>query len=537
MQSKKGHTTVGSLICCRRRCGWPIGASSSAASKREYKGRFDRWIFWENPDLDEAPQSLPPARYAALLGSFQRWVKLYSPQAKIIAGGFNFDKALGFLSRIPDAHKLPFDEIAVQMNLGELSPEHADMEGFLDELNDLLQIPQTKRMVGITELDWGIGEFLSSSKQAAYHARAAMILASRGVGAHQFNLINTGFAFDGYGVFYRASYGNTAELQTFLPYHIPKPSYFSMTATRAFLKDWTYVTGVTLPGRTLADNRAFVYRDQAGHLSTAVWRAIDGSCVFKLPAVWSGVTARDAFGFDVNLSAGLRCTPLPTLLRLPDGYALEQLLDDLRRMELADGSFPVVLDLYPAEPDSVQRAKYQSTGQVTQAIHGGVVPGGRKIREPFVEGLQSEVFSFTLPTAGNVLLRRRWYFDGEGQSLKLQLNAAAELPWNLTKGQGNEPGVRETMFVLRGCLAGENRVKLQYDKPGNSAGYRLEPIDGDYVPLARWGAISTRQTAGSIQTDVARRRHSADDRRHDLRERHRGPRGFVHRISAGRPVR
>ncbi len=70
--------------------------------QREYKGRFDRWIFWENPDLDEAPQSLPPERYAAMLRMFQRWAKLYSPQAKVIAGGFNFDKALGYLSRIPE---------------------------------------------------------------------------------------------------------------------------------------------------------------------------------------------------------------------------------------------------------------------------------------------------------------------------------------------------------------------------------------------------------------------------------------------------
>jgi hypothetical protein len=358
-------------------------------------------------------------------------------------------------------------------------------------------------MVGVTELDWGIGEFLSSSKQAAYHARAAMILASRGVGAHQFNLINTGFAFDGYGVFYRASYGNTAELQTFLPYHIPKPSYFSMTATRAFLRDWQYVTAVTLPGRTLADNRAFVYRDQAGHLTTAVWRAVDGVCSLKLPAAWAGVTARDAFGFDVNLSQGLRCTPLPTLLRLPDGYVLEQLLEDLRRLELADGSYPVVLDLYPAEPDSARRAKYQSTGQITQVVHGGVIPGGRKVREPFVEGLQSESFSFTLPQSGDVLLRRRWYFDGEGQTLTIQLNDRPPLPWNLTKGQPGEAGVRETMFVLRGCQAGENQVKLTYDKPGNCAGYRLEPISGDHVPLANWGAINTRQTAGSIQTDTS----------------------------------
>ena len=56
------------------------------------------------------------------------------------------------------------------MNLGELSPEHADVEGYLDDLNDLLKVAETKRTVRITELDWGIGKYVTPQQQAAYHA-------------------------------------------------------------------------------------------------------------------------------------------------------------------------------------------------------------------------------------------------------------------------------------------------------------------------------------------------------------------------------
>lgn len=468
------------------------------AIQREYKGRFDEWVFWENPDLDEAPQGLTPAKYVELLQIFHRWVKLYNPKSKVIAGGFNFDKVLEYLTRIPEPHKLPFDEIAVQMNLGELSPEHADVEGFLDDLNDLLKLRETNRAVNITELDWGIGEYLSPMQQAANHARAAMILDSRGASPHQFSLINTGFEFDGYGVFYRVAYGNTAELQTYLPYYIPKPSYFAMIEARRFLQHWKFVASVNLSGKSLADNRAFIYRNAAGDLTAAVWRSVDGSRQYKLPTTWNGAEARDAFGFAVDLSQGLSCTPLPVRVTLPAGYKLEQLQNDLRTMPAVDGSYPLILDLHLAEPDSTSRAKYQATGMTRQVVHAGMIPGGRKSREPHLEGLESESFSFTLPAAGDVLLRRRWHFESPGQKLSLQLNEGSPQPWTLSDGQGNDPGPRESTYVLRHCRAGENRVEVRYEKPGNCAGYRLEPLATDFVPLDRWGPINTRQTRGGI---------------------------------------
>jgi hypothetical protein len=464
--------------------------------QRENRGRFKEWVFWENPDLDDGPQSIPPERYGSMLTTFARWVKLYNPDARVMAGGFNFHKSLRYLKRVPDLEKLPFDEIHVLMNLAELAPEQADMEGYLDDMNAVLKIPNGKRTVRITELDWAIGKYVTPMQQAAYHARAALILESRGVPPHQFNLINAGYEFDGYGVFYRVSYGNTAELQTFLPYHVPKPAYFALVETRKFLSEWKYVTSVSPPDRSLAHNRAFVYRNAAGDLTAALWRAVEDNRTYKVPAAWAGAQARDVFGFPVGLEGGIVCTPLPLFLRLPKGYGLEQLLYDLRMLAAANGSYPVTLDLHLSEADTLKRAGYAATGKTKTIVHAGTIPGDRKVRETYVDGLETESFSFPLIQAGDMLLVRGWYFEGEGQKLFVKLNDGPEQEWTLTKGQGNDPGPRETTLVLRGCKVGDNRVAIRYDKPGNCCGYRVEPLSGDHVPLVRWGVLNSRQTRG-----------------------------------------
>ena len=465
---------------------------------REYKERFDEWVFWENPDLEDAPQGVPPARYAAMLGSVAKWVKLYRPQARVVAGGFNFDKALNYLERFEQPEKLPFDDIAVQMNLGELSPEQADLEGFLDELGELLHLEATRRTVQATELDWGIGPYLSPWQQAAYHARAALILNSRGAGEHRFALINTGFEFAGYGVFSRASYGCMDELQTFQPYHLPKPAYFALVQTRAFLKTWRFVAGVSVPDRRLDDNRAFIYRNDAGGLTVALWRTVAGEARYRLPDAWQGATATDAFGYPTALDQGLVLSALPRFVKLPAGAQVPAVVQALRHLAPAAGAPLVLLDLQLGEADGEARAEYKATGTLTRQVQGGSLPGDRKVRETYVAGLTRETFAFTAPAAGHALLARRWFFR-DGQKLRVQLNDGAEQPWDLSPGQGNDPGVRESTFVLRGCVAGRNRVIVNYDTPGNCAGYRVLPLAGDTVPLAAWGILNTRQSLGAVQ--------------------------------------
>ena len=143
---------------------------------------------------------------------------------------------------------------------------------------------------------------------------------------------------------------------------MPKPSFFALTEARKFLKDWQYVTSVSPSDRSLDDNRAYVYRNAAGELTVAVWRAADGRRTYRLPTAWRGAQARDLLGFAVSLDQGLPCVAMPVLVRLPAGYAVDQLVYDLRMMETTDGSYPLLADLHLGEPDSQRRAEYQSSG-------------------------------------------------------------------------------------------------------------------------------------------------------------------------------
>ena len=472
---------------------------------REYKGRFNKWIFWENADLDGGPQSLPPAMYRDMLRVFRKWISIYDPNARIVGGGFNFDKALEYLDGVrdadgkPAAHLLEFDEIAVQMSLGELSPERADIEGFLDDLNELLKAAQTGKKVQTTELDWPIGEYLSPAQQAAYHSRAMLILNSRGAQPHHFSFVNSGQEFDGCGIFWRERYGTSECLQpVFKPFYVPKPAFFSLAFTRKFLESWRFAKAVQMPDANQQASRAFLYTNAAGHVSAAIWRAAGSTRIYKAPAAWRQAAAKDAFGFDVSLNDGLKCIGLPTFVQFPAGYSLEQLAHDLRMMPTADGADPVLLELHVGEPDSARRAAYAAAGTLKPETRYGKLPGGRRLGEVFVDGIESERFEFQMEKPGNAIISRIWCMSG-GQKLFVKLNGGGEAAWDLSKGQGEYSGVRESTFVLRGCLAGKNVVEVRYESPGNCAAYRIEPLSDGFVDLARWGVLNAMQTKGELQ--------------------------------------
>ncbi|MBI2195160.1 MAG: NPCBM/NEW2 domain-containing protein [Planctomycetes bacterium] len=467
---------------------------------RNYRGRFAQWVFWENPDLKDAPQSIPPQKYPEMLRIFKQWVSLYDPGSKVIAGGFNMDKTLDYLEQIENPAALEFDEMAVRMNIGELSPEEADVESFLDELNRLLKIEETGRRVQVSELDWGIGEYVSPPQHAAYHARASLILNSRGADLHQFSFINVGQSFSGYGIFYRTEYGNSENIQTFKPTHVPKPAYFALVHIRKFLEEWKFVKSVQIADLDLQANRAFIYRNAAGDLAAAVWRVRPGARLYRIPASWKEASASDAFGFDVSLAHGIPCTALPTLVRLPASYSAEHLAFELRHMTPADGKDAVTLDLHLGEPDSCQRANYGATGSTETVRKMGKLPGGRKLNEAFVQGLLTEQFEFQLEQPGDLLLSRRWMLEGDGHKLFLRLNGGPETTWDLTPGKTGQPGLRESTFVLRRAAAGRNVLAIRYEKPGNCSGYRLEPMPAaGFIDLARWGVLQALQTKGEFQ--------------------------------------
>ena len=467
---------------------------------REFRGRFGRWEFWENADLASSPQGIPPGRYPKMLEAFTHWVSLYNPKARIVAGGFNMEKVLGYLDSVKKAADLPFHELSIQMSLGDLSPERADVEELLDELNGLLQVARTGKKVQLREMDWPVGKYVTPLQQAAYHVRAMLILNSRGALPHRFKLTAPGQEFTGPGIFYRVPYGNSENVQTLKPVHVPKPAYFAYRHAREFLRTWRFVEAVALPEFDRQANRAFLYRDAAGRLAVAVWRTVEKKRLYNLPGTWKSAKAVDAFGFDLPLQGGLPSAGVPAFVFLPAGTRIEQARQHLRTLPPADGTDRVLMDLHLAEPPSCAQAGYAATGTTKRREHVGQIPGGRRVRRSFVDGLRRETFEFTPAAPGDVLLSRLWWLEGNGVKLTVSLNGGPALPWDLTRSKlgAKDSGVRESTFVLAGCRAGKNTVAIAYESPGNCGGYRLEPLAGPSIDLCRWGILHALQTKGRL---------------------------------------
>ncbi len=466
---------------------------------REYAGRFPQWVFWENPDL-EGPQGIPVARYREMLAAVAKWVRLYDPKAAVVAGGLNFDRVLAYLAAVGEPATLDFDEIAVQMNLGELSPEEADMEGFLDDLAQMLDLAGTRRRVQLTELDWPIGAYVSPGLHAAYHARALLILNSRGAEPHSLAALNGGREFLGYGLLYSPVYGNSENVQGFRPTYVPKPAAFTTLGARRFLSAWTFLQSVPLPDDDLLANRAFLYGAADGRLAVAFWRVGTDPRTYRLPAGWKGARAEDIAGLPVPLDGELRGVSLPQVIFLPEKYSREQLAFDLRHLEPADGTGAVWLDLHLAEEDSRRRVAYTCEGNTTVRPLTGRLPGLRGVTARFVFGMTAEQFQFTAPAAGNALLRRRWHREaGGGTTTTVELNGRALGTWDLAGGEMDIEGLRESTFVLPACTAGVNTLRLVHAAPANAAGYRVEPLTDPAVALDRWGVLHATQSRGELE--------------------------------------
>jgi hypothetical protein len=473
---------------------------------REYKGQFPAWSFWENPDTVDGVTAIAPERYPAMLGELKQWLTMYDPKAKLIAGGFNFDRILPFLDKIPEAHKLPFDMIGIQMGIGDLSPEQADFEGLLAELDVMLKLRETGRRVVVPELDWRVGRYVSLADQAAYHARARLILHALGGAPYQCGLANQYESKEGFGLFYKVPFGNTGNVTGNRPAYVPKPAYFALMQTQRFLAEWKFLKSVRLPDTDLQANRAYVYENGEGRLVTALWRADQGQRSYAFPAGWKGGPVADVFGYPVPEPKAITCTPMPLFVHLPAGYPAAQLIDDLRTLTPTNGAPLVLRELHLAEADSTARARYRRTGATTEARRVGRIAAAGSWDETFVNGIESEQFDFTCPKAGNALLIRYGFADGTaGQTFRVKLNDGPEQAWDLSFPTNEAlkkfypPGIRRSTFVLRGCRAGTNTVALRYEAPGSCSVYRIEPLAADFVDLSHWGLLTAVQSKGDVQ--------------------------------------
>jgi hypothetical protein len=362
----------------------------------------------------------------------------------------------------------------------------------------MLALQARGRSIQVTQMDWGIGDYVTPAQQAAYHARALLILNARGASPHRFEFLNGGEAFLGAGIFYRVPYGSAETLQTLRPVYVPKPAFFALHHTRQFLAGKRFAGSVRIPDADRQANRAYLYQDETGGGAAIVWRARGSERRYTVPPSWKEATVADTFGVPVPLGAELPIRPLPLFIRFAASPSLDELRKDLRTLKPADGTDRVALALHLSEPASTGAAKWTGSGKTTTKRWRGRLPSGGRIDQPFVCGLTEERFEFSLPSAGPVLLHRLWFLDA-GAELHVSLNEGEEVTWDLSNPKMKGEGVRETSLVLTSCVQGRNTVRIRYEAPGNCAAYRVEPLAGSHVDLTSYGILSTGQTKGQLQ--------------------------------------
>jgi hypothetical protein len=332
-----------------------------------------------------------------------------------------------------------------------------------------------------------------------------MILHRRGAAPHLCSFVNAEEKADGFGLFYRVPFGNTPNVQDRKPTYVPKPSYFALRQTREFLATATFVDDARLPDRNPEATRAYVYRTAAGRVVAAVWRVDAPPRDYRTPGGWRGAVARDVFGSEVAIGDVLTCAAVPTFVQFPEGYAVGQVLHDLRTLDPADGADRILLALHVGEPDSCQRAGYRSSGTTRLDPTVGRWIGGRTARADVVTGLATESFAFESDRDQAVLLTREWFFDGvRGQRLFVRIDDGDEQEWDLTAStvpgydKIYRAGLRESSFVLPRLTAGRHVVTIRYAEPGNCVAYRATPLVADRISTTQWGMLAGFQTRGEI---------------------------------------
>lgn len=471
---------------------------------REFAPRVSAWEFWENPDRRGAASYVPPEKYRDMISIVRKWVDVYDPNTPVIAAGFSADSVYGYLQSFPEPHKLPFDYLGVVFNIGELSPEAADMEGLLDDLDNLLELSATQRGLDVSQLDWPVGDLVSTMLQGAYHARASLIMNRNIREPHRFKLINDGASLEGYGVFYRASYGNSPNVQGLRPIYFPKPAYFAIVSTRRMLEGSRFEGAVQAPDRDPEANCAYIYKKPGGTRLAALWRARGEPRVYRTPAAWKNATAMDAFGTPIPLSDTVRFSPVPLFVTFPPDCAAAQIRHDLRTLESADGRDRILLALMTAEPDSAARAEYRATGAKPEPAvrRGRRLIGGSPVESTFLDGISQEDFSFTAEQAKACRLTRTWFCeDGQtGSVLAVSLNGGAAQKWDLSFSETGrnlkQAGIRESSLLVTGVAAGENRLSIRHERPGSTSCWRVSPLGSEPVDLACWDPINAAQPKG-----------------------------------------
>lgn len=464
------------------------------------------WILWDNPD-GAGPLAMKSETFVPFLKSAWRWRNAYCPDKPLLIGGMQRDTAVAYLEGLAKTNALhEFSGVQVRLDLGRLSPEDAQLEGFVGELRAALHsTPEDPRQIFFTDLDWAVekgAEGLGVFDQAAYLARATLLLNRFGY-RPSVTVANGDFDRFGLGVAYRqvrVCPPMSAKPATMLL----KPGWWGLANLQNWRREMEPTALLDLqdirPGRSVA----LLYKMNDGRSAVVAWRNDDAGSVTFEQTGYEVMTAEDVFGAEVKSEQGAYAVgKIPVRFVLKPGP--EAPIEALSRVRVRDAAGAPVWPqqtLAAFAPVAGGHCAYRSSGG-TQALFEGRTAWGERAKctgMRFAAG-GSESFELAVPAGAGLVLRKGWWLDETGHTAEVWLDGKPAGTWNLKRASSDlSSGLRESVFPIpAAAVAGKTNVtvEMRYPQGGTTARWWVFEHRGGVFPLTAVGAVHADQNVGA----------------------------------------
>ena len=464
------------------------------------------WILWDNPD-GAGTLAMKPETFAPLLNSAWRWRNAYCPDKPLLIGGMQRDTAVAYLEGLAKTNAIDcFSGIQMRLDLGRLSPEDAQLEGFIGELRAALRsTPANPRPIFFTDLDWAVEkgeEGLSVFDQAAYLARASLLLNRFGY-RPSVTVANGDFDRFGLGVAYKQVRA-CPPMSVKPPTMLLKPGWWGLANLLSWCREMDPVGTLDIQDIRPGRSAGLLYKMRDGRSAAIIWRNDEPGIVSFSETGCEVIGAEDVFGSPVVAEQGTYAVgkiPVRFILKA----STEAPLEALGRLQVRDSGGASVWPqqtLAAFTPAAGSRYAYRQTGG-TPAVFEGKTAWGEPVKR---DGLRfapggSESFELSVPAGAGLVLRKSYLLDQEGHTAEVLVEGKPAGNWNLLRTSPElSSGLRESVFPLAASVIGGKTkvsIEIRYPKGGTTARWAAFEYRGGVFPLTAMGAVHADQNVGS----------------------------------------
>jgi len=473
------------------------------------------WVLWDNPD-SAGPMKVDAPKFAQMLQTTDKWRRVYCPKVPLIIGGMSRATAIPYLKQLSEQVPAKSNKgeksanvldslggVQVRLDVGRLSPEDAEIRSYVQELREALNTPgAAPKTILLSDLDWAVEKDqsgLTAFDQAAYLSRSAFMLDEAGI-RPLLAMRNDDSVRLGLGLLHRRRIV-APPMTEMAQSHDFKPAWWAMVQTRRWLDEMKFVGAIDVQDVVPQRTTCLLYN--RGEKSVAVlWRNDDLGAVSFARTGLAIESAQDVLATPVAEGDGWY-----TVGRMPTIFVIHapasKVASELRRIWLRDGAEAAWSQrVFASFETAAAPSGYTQSGEAF-SLSALQLSGEKKEAKGvrFKEG-GSEKFSVKVDAGSDLILRKTYILDENGQEAEVKVNGQPAGTWNLRRTEAKlSSGVRIASFVVSRELlkGGEAAVEIQYKTPANTLAWHALEYKQGGLPLSAVGALHADQNFGRMR--------------------------------------